>query len=245
MTRVRKTLLALGSRCSATILPAALTAILATAPAAGQGFLPPEPESSVYQGYVLAGEVSVDLFEGLALTGNVHSNGSLELAAGGSAQGDVGAHSFLAIDGTVSGTATEGAAPVALPIPYDEVTGRAVADRVFETSTNFSADQTVNDVVFVAGSARFQGALTGQGTVIATGDIVLERTQVAVPAAADRLALVALGGVVLEKGRVFRGVVVAQGDVEFEEEVSFTGVAISHGRLSVDETAVVTSEAVN
>lgn len=233
------------ARCSsAAILLVVLMPILAPAPTAAQSFLPPEPQSSVYQDFALAAEVSVELFEGLTLTGNVHSNGDLELAAGGSVQGDVGAHSFLAIDGTVLGTAIEGAALIALPIPYDEVTGRAMADRVFEASTRFTDDEIVNDVVFVVGNARFEGALTGQGTVIATGDIVLERTPAAAPGASDRLALVALGGVALEKGRVFRGVIVAQGDVEFEEEVSFTGVAISHGRLSVDETVVVAFEAV-
>jgi len=84
--------------------------------------------------------------------------------------------------------------------------------------------------------------LSGAGTVIATGDIVVERKPTAVPGSGDRLALVALGDIVLEKGRVFRGVLVAQGDVELEEEVSFTGVVISHGLLSVDEAASVTFE---
>jgi cytoskeletal protein CcmA (bactofilin family) len=209
---------------------------------AAQSFLPPEAESPVYESYVLAAETSVELFEGLTLTGNVHSNGSLELAAGTSVQGDVGAHSFLTIDGSVSGTAIEGAAWVALPVAYDEVAGRALADRVFEESISFSSDEAVNDIVFVVGNARFAGALTGQGTVIATGDIVVERAQTPAPGASDRLALVALGDLVLEKGRAFRGVLVAQGDIELEEEVSFTGVAISHGRLSVDETVSVTFE---
>ncbi len=221
---------------------AVLLGTLLTPAAWGQSFLPPEPGSSVYRDLTLAAEISVDLFEGLTMTGSAHSNGNLELAPGGLVDGTVEAHSFLAIEGSVTGAATEGAALRALPVPYDAVAGRALATRVFEESRRFGGDETVDDVVFVAGDVRFEAGLSGQGTVIATGDIVLERWSGGSTAAGSRLVLVALGRVVVEKGRSFRGILVAGGDVELEEDVVFQGTAVAHGRLTVDETVTVTYE---
>ena len=208
-----------------------------------QSFLPPDPESSVYAELALAGESVVDLLEGVNVDGNVHSNGDLLMEDGATVSGNGTAYAFLYVDGAVSGTAQEGAARIALPEPYDEVAGRALADRVFEGRTVFEADQIVEDVVFVSGDAIFRGALSGTGTVVSTGDIVLERSVSAGPAdPQDRIALVALGGIVLEKGRSLRGVVVAGGDLRLEEETRFDGSAVSHGRLVVEENVNVQFE---
>jgi hypothetical protein len=87
------------------------------------------------------------------LIGDIHANGDIHLKRGSSVEGDASAVDRIRGKRRVIGQAVEGALPLALPALLDEATARALADRVFEGNRTFSADEVVDDVIFVDGEA--------------------------------------------------------------------------------------------
>src|SRR4030095_10672992 len=122
---------------------------------------------------------------GTQITGNVHSNGSVDLGSGSTVTGNVSAVGQIVGGGTVTGTKTAGVASVPLPAPFDEATARGLADRVIEGNAIFDTDQVINDVLFVDGDIRFRGSVNGTGTVISSGSIIFDNVTTGHPVVLD------------------------------------------------------------
>ncbi|MEE8523404.1 MAG: hypothetical protein V3T72_05695, partial [Thermoanaerobaculia bacterium] len=213
-------------------------ALALPAPAAFCEFLLSDPESEVYYSYLTVAGENLDVDGGASLVGKLHSNGDLRLKAGSTVDGDVSAVGEIDDRGSGSGVRIEGAAALALPEIPEAETLRALADRVFETAVTFT-DEIIDDVVFVEGTARFRGDLDGVGTIIATGDILLDSIG---GGGFDldpesRLSLIAYGDIRIAKERRFRGVLRAGRDVRLEKDVVFAGVIVADRKIDVKKDA--------
>lgn len=218
-------------------LATALLALGTAVPAGGEIVLT-DPGTRIYYDTALsaAGEVKVGKLA--SVVGNVHGNAKVSLADGSVVEGDVAAVADLDLKGTVDGTVTHPAAPRKLPLLLTKSEARALADRVFEGDHDF-VDEIVDDVVFVAGKARFFGTLEGEGTVIAVGDVevtkVLEGQGPGLLAADSRLSLVSFNSVKVLDYRSVRGALYAGTDVVLAKGTSLEGTAVANGKLDMGE----------
>ncbi|MEE8524969.1 MAG: Ig-like domain-containing protein, partial [Thermoanaerobaculia bacterium] len=200
-----------------------------------------DQESEIYYNYAAVAGESMQVEQGVEVLGHLHSNDGIDLKAGSSVTGDVSAVGEVDVDGTVFGTVTEGADPLGLPLLLDEAELRALADRVFEQDRTFE-DEVIDDIVFVAGTARIRGDVNGVGTLIATKDIRVDTTEDDVFFLADetRLSLIALDDIRIGKDRPFRGVLRAGRDVDIEKNVAFEGVMVADRKIHVKQDSQIT-----
>lgn len=209
---------------------------------AGADFRLSDPASGVYYRLAVAAEGDVEVAGGASVEGDIHSNDRVALHPGALVDGDVSAAGRIDDRGTISGTATPGAARVELPGLFTEEEARALADRVFEKPTAFS-DTILDDVVFVDGNVRITGAVNGTGTIIATGNIEIERvdpgTGEGLLDPATRLSLIAFQHVKLHDNRSLRGVLYAGSHVMIEKDARFEGVLVAGQKVQVRQGAVV------
>ncbi|MGD2116526.1 MAG: hypothetical protein PVG07_15845, partial [Acidobacteriota bacterium] len=233
---------ALGASLVARSWAAGLVVLLSVASAGAAELTLSDPESGVYYHYALVAGERVQVEKDVEVNGDLHSNGDVDLAKDSSVDGDVTAGGSVDLRGAVSGSVSEGDEPLELPELLDEDALRALADRVFEEDTTFT-DATIDDVVFVDGTARFRGDVGGAGTVIATRDVRLDTTGGGGFSSLDeetRLSLIAGNDVRLGKERPFRGVVRAGRDVDVETGVVFEGVAVADRTIHLKKGARVT-----
>jgi cytoskeletal protein CcmA (bactofilin family) len=210
--------------------------------AAQAGFQLTDPASPIYftLGAAAGDEISVE--GGATVTGSLHSNGRVTVKDTARVTGDVSAADRIDNRGTITGSVTPNAPARQLPALFSEAQARALADRTFEQETVF-ANTTINDTVFVHGKAKLQGAVNGVGTIIATGDIEMDRVD---PGAGPgllqpgtRLSLIAFQHVMFHENRSFRGVAYAGGHVMIEGNVRFEGVAVAQQQVQIRQGATV------
>ncbi len=183
------------------------------------------------------------------VTGNLHSNDKIDLKKDSFVNGDVSAVGEIKNKGEVTGSITEGADPLALPLLLDAASLRALADRVFEVDVTFT-DEVIDDVVFVDGDADLEGVTNGIGTIIATGKIRVSDDDSdsgsdggGPPATLEpttRLSLIALVDIDIGKDRRFRGVLRAGRDVKIEQRADFEGVIVAERKVEIKKDSRVT-----
>ncbi|HYU31671.1 MAG TPA: carboxypeptidase regulatory-like domain-containing protein [Thermoanaerobaculia bacterium] len=203
--------------------------LLPAARAGADGFVYPAPNSPVYNDFVIAAGGTLEVEAGTQITGNLHSNGNVDLKSSSTVTGNVSAVGQIAGGGTVTGTKTSGAASVPLPAPFDGVTARSLANRVIEGNATFDTDQVINDVLFVHGDIRFRGSVNGTGTIISSGSIIFDNVTTGHPVVLDpstRLAFSAGLDISIGKVQPLRGVLVAGRDLVADKELDITGVIV-------------------
>jgi len=214
------------------VLSGGAAAVPAEATDGSASFILPDPESEVYYHFTFVAGDRIEIGKENQVTGNLHSNGDIDLKKDSVVTGDVSAVETIDNKGQIVGTATEGADPIDLPELLDADSLRALADRVFEGDTTLT-DERIDDVVFVDGTVRVEGSFEGTGTLIATRDIRLG----AHSGPADpntRLSLIALDDIRLD-ARALSGVLRAGRDIDIEGDVVLGGVAIADRRVSVKD----------
>jgi hypothetical protein len=190
-------------------------------------FVLADPASEVYSTLAVAAGEEASVEKEAHVTGNMHSNGRVSVQASATVQGDVSAVLSIDARGSISGTVTPGAPVRPLPALLTEVEARGLADRVFEQSASF-VDSRIDDIVFVHGNVRLLGTLAGAGTIIATGNIELERVAPGEGprflSSSARLSLIAFQHIKIHENRSFRGVALAGLQLMIEKDSSFEGV---------------------
>ncbi len=215
--------------------------LAALAAAAAADFLLPDPSSRVWYRYALVAGEKLRVVGATAITGNLHSNGTVDLQSGSAVTGDVTAVGSLTLHGTVDGDTQSGAPAVTLPALPSAAELRALADRVIEGDTEL-VNEVVDDVLFVAGDVRVSGSLEGAGAVLAEGDIRLEALPdgpVPAPDPASSLLLLALRDIRLDKNRSFRGALRAGRDIDLQKSLRLDGVAIAGRNLTADKDSQI------
>ena len=205
---------------------------------AAADFVLSDPESEVYYRLAITAGEQIQVEKDSEIAGHLHSNDRIDLKQDTLVTGDISAVGEIDAQGTVTGAIAEGAPPVTLPALLDAADLRALADRVFETDTDFT-DAVIDDVVFVDGKVDVFGTLEGVGTIIATRDIRLHQDPSPL-AESTRISLIALDDIRLDQGRVFRGVLRAGRDVAFETGVALEGVLVADGKAHVKNDSTVT-----
>ena len=143
--------------------------------------------------------------------------------------GDVALVGTLDSSGTISGTVSQ-ISPESLPALPTESEARALADRVFEQDVDLT-DGRIDDVVFVAGTARLSGAVLGTGTLIATQDIVVGPLDLSVFEPPDFpvvLSLIASGNITITGGVRVAGTAIAGLDFVVDRDASYYGAATAY-----------------
>ena len=85
---------------------------------AGSDFLLSDQESDVYYRFALVAGTEIKVDKDAEVTGNLHSNGKIDLKKNVLVTGDVSAVGKIKNKGSVTGTVTEGAAALGLPAPH-------------------------------------------------------------------------------------------------------------------------------
>jgi hypothetical protein len=229
----------------------ALALGLAIGGRAAARFYAPDPTSPLYETTALVAGKSMSV-SGAQVTGDLRSNGNIQVGDDSRVTGNAAASGQVEGRQRISGTVQQGVPPIALPKLPTAAEARAMADRVFSRDTTFT-DARIDDVVFVGGDVRVRGSLNGTGSIVASGDIVVEApddsghggddrggsTQQVHLDASTRLSLVALGDLRMGQGRALRGLLVARQTLELAGKNQFDGVVVALGALRIDEGSVV------
>jgi hypothetical protein len=216
-----------------------------TARPGGRGaarLLPARPHITRLLELATAAGSHLQLEKDVRCTGNLQSNGNVDLDRGSAVTGNVSAVGRIRGDGTVSGTATAGAPPLALPAFPSEAQARALANRVFETSTTFT-NAVIDDIVFVAGEVHVRGTLGGHGTLIARRDLRFGGDPDDHPAPPDpssRLSFLAFGDIRVAAGWALRGLLYAQGDIQVAKSATLAGVLVAGHEIHLQRGATLT-----
>lgn len=216
--------------------------VLAAATPAGSELRLSDPTSEVYYELALLAGEEIQIEGGVSIAGDVASNGDLDLKKDAVIEGDVTVVGQAKVQGTITGTLAEGAAPRSLPELASEADLRAWADRVLDGDQTFE-DERVDDVVFVDGTVRIRGGVQGEGTIIATRDIRLDTVGGGAPAppeAGTRLSLIALDDVRVAQDWQLRGVLRAGRDVDLEKDLTLDGVLVAGRKIHVKKDSVLT-----
>jgi cytoskeletal protein CcmA (bactofilin family) len=216
-------------------------ALVLAAPLSAEPFVP-DPGAESYASVLFAGS-DLTVAKDCQVTGDLHGNGPVTLQAGTVVDGNISAVGAVALNGaTITGSVTSPVAPIPLPgLPTPEE-ARALADRAFEGDHSFPDGTVIDDVVFVAGAARFRGSVDGQGTVIAGGEIRFDNVTPNRPVLLDeatRMSFVSLGSLWVGMDRALRGGLVAAGPVEIHQGVDLEGLVVAGGTLAVSKDAVI------
>lgn len=227
------------SRCAA--VWAALALVVAI-PAGAAPFVP-DPASEAYASAAFAG-AALTVAQNCAITGDVHANAAVTLTAGTVVDGNLSAVGPIALESAaVTGTVVSPSAARALPRLPTSGEARALADRVFEGNHTFPDGTLLEDVVFVTGTARFEGSVNGQGTVIAGVEIRLDNVTPARPSDLHEdtwLSFISLGGIWVGMDRPLRGLLLAGGSIEIHKELDLEGLIVAGGNLAVLKDSVIT-----
>jgi hypothetical protein len=228
-------------RARATLVLAAV--VVLSAEAADASSYLPDPEAAAYARPLTAGG-SLSVAKDSEVTGDAHANGAVALSPGVLIDGDLSAAGNIALHGAmVTGTVTPFAPSQPLPVLPSAAEARTLADRVFEGNRSFPSGTVIDDVVFVAGQARFLGSINGTGSVIAGGQIRFDNVtpgQPAVLEAGTRLSFVSMGSLWVGKGRKLRGELVAAGAAQLRQGLELEGLVAVRGSLAVHKDSVIT-----
>ena len=202
----------------------------------------PDPGSEAYASAVFAGG-DLQVAEDGSVAGDVHGNAGVILTSGVLIDGDLSAVGAIDLDGAVvTGSVTSPVPPRQPPALPTGAEARLLSDRVFEGDHAFPDGTVVDDLVFVAGTARFEGSVNGTGTVIAGVEIRFDNVLPHAPIALDagtRMSFVSFGDLWVGHGRSLRGLLLAAGAMELHKELDFEGVVVAGGALTVAKDAVI------
>ena len=219
-----------------------LPSLLALAgPVAASSYLP-DPTAEAYgRAITTGGDLSVA--KDVNIADDVHANGAAALASGVVIDGDLSAAGPIALRGaSVTGAVTPFTASRPLPALPSVSEARDLADRVFEGNQTFPLGTVIDDVVFVAGQARFQGSINGSGTVIAGTQIRFDNVTPGQPAELDpgtRMSFISLGSVWVGMNRALRGELLAAGSMQLHKGLEFSGLVAVGGGLAVYKEATI------
>ena len=220
----------------------ALTALGTMATSSHAAPYVPDPGSEAYDSVLFAGGDLLQAEDG-SVTGNVHGNAGVILASGTVIDGDLSAVGAIDLGGTVvTGSVSSPVPPRQPPALPTGAEARLLADRVFEGDHVFPDGTVVDDLVYVAGTARFEGSVDGTGTVIAGVEIRFDNVLPHAPVALDagtRMSFVSLGDLWVGQRRPLRGLLLAAGAMELHKELDFEGVVVAGGALTVAKDAVI------
>jgi hypothetical protein len=213
--------------------------LLISGTAGADSFVYPVPDSAVYHENVISAGTLIEVEVGTQISGNLHSNGNVDLKAGSAVTGNVSASGQILGGGTVTGTKNPGAAARPLPAPFDEATARGLANRIVEGNATYDTDQVIDDILFVDGDIRFRASVNGTGTVIASGSIIFDNVTVGHPVALDPNTKLSFSAFVditsIGKERPMRGVLVAGRDIVSDKAVDITGVVVAGRNIRVHQ----------
>ncbi len=224
---------------------AALVACVALGPVASGTFAAPyvpDPGSEAYASVLCAGG-DLHLAKDGSVTGGVHANGGVSLSSGTVIDGDLSSVGAIDLGGaTVTGSVSSPAPTRQLPALPTDAEAQLLADQVIEGDHDFPDGTIVDDIVYVAGTARFEGSVNGIGTVIAGTEIRFDNVNpndTVVLDSGTRMSFVSLGDLWVGKGRPLRGLLVAAGSVDVHKELELEGSIVAGGALTVAKDAVV------
>ena len=231
---------------SDTVRPAlvamALTALGTMAASSHAAPYVPDLGSEAYDSVLFAGG-DLQVAEDGSVTGNVHGNAGVILASGTVIDGDLSAVGAIDLDGAVvTGSVTSPVPPRQPPALPTGAEARLLADRVLEGDHVFPDGTVVDDLVYVAGTARFEGSVDGVGTVIAGVEIRFDNALPHAPVVLDagtRMSFVSLGDLWVGQRRPLRGLLLAAGAMELHKELDFEGVVVAGGALTAAKDAVI------
>lgn len=197
-----------------------------------------EPSSDVYYTLAATAQNEVKIGVDSLVVGNVHSNDKVTVEEGTTVDGDVSTTGDVILKGSVTGQILETAPAKPLPTLLSLSEARSLADRVFSGDRDF-VDETIDDVVFVEGTARLVGTIRGRGTIFASTDVVLETVSPGSgPDLLDpdaRLSLIAFQDVKVLENRSLRGALYAAFNVILEKGVSFEGTLVAGDQADIKE----------
>ncbi|MFN7963846.1 MAG: Ig-like domain-containing protein [Thermoanaerobaculia bacterium] len=214
----------------------------ALAPAAWGALVLPDPGNEVYYTRAAAAGGELKVEQNGLITGNACANSNVELQPGSRIVGDLTTSGQFGGGGTVTGQVTTGAPPTLLPALGTEAQLRALANRVFNSSQVFT-NAVIDDVVFVAGTVRFEGSLRGTGTVIARGEIRIKNLPGNTQDTLDpntRLSLISLSNLRVDQNRRFRGLLRAAAEIEIEQGARLEGTVVAGSNLKLKRNATLT-----
>lgn len=209
---------------------AALLSFLPAATASAEWILP-EPESEVYDRYAIVAGIDLKVEKESQISGNLHSNGAVELKKDTVVVGDVSAVGTVHQEGTVSGTVTQGATAVELPPLLTEAQALDLADRIYLEDTTFT-NEVIDDVVYVDGKVRIVGSLNGVGALISSRKMRLDDLDAGSgPDPENLVSLISFEDVEIGRRRSLRGLVRSGRDVSLGEGSRFEGVVIADRKV--------------
>lgn len=208
-----------------------ISLVLLASAAAADSFVLADPASPVYYRFAFGAGESIQVDRGSLVLGSIHGNDTIGLGFFSLIHGDVSAVGEIEAGGFVTGTVSEGVAPVPLPAlpPAEEL--RALADQVLPGGTVLQS-AVVDDIVFVEGDLEIRRNIGGRGTIIATGEIHL-RGRGFIRPFNSRLSLISYGDIRFGRNRWFRGILRAAGNIELDQRTVVLGVAVANGELTV------------
>lgn len=175
---------------------------------------------------------AVTLRAGCDITGNVGSRGSIDVQPGALVRGEIrpGAAELSVLDLDIEDMIARVEAAVGL-WPYPPTTPVVVGLQVYPASQVITGDvQLEGGAICVRGDLRITGKVSGQGALLATGSITLERGSDF--AAEDMVALAAGGDVRItgsgSAGSFFHGLVYSEGDIG-AQNVTVLGTVVANG----------------
>jgi hypothetical protein len=216
-------------------------ALIPTVPAAAAAYVP-DVAADAYLSVVFAGG-AITVAKDCSITGDVHGNSNVSLAKGTMIDGNLSAGGTVDLQGaTVTGTIASPAALRSLPRLPTAEEARGLADRVLEGDHSFPDGTSIDDVVFVTGTARFEGSVDGIGSVIAGVEIRFGNGTPARPiqlAADTDMTFVSLGGIWLGLERPLRGGLVAGGSVEIHKALDMEGLIVAGGDVALSKDSML------
>ena len=208
----------------------ALTALGTMAASSHAAPYVPDPGSEAYASAVFA-DGDLQVAEDGSVTGDVHGNAGVILISGTVIDGDLSAVGAIDLGGAVvTGSVTSPVPPRQPPALPTGSEATLLAGRVFEGDHVFPDGTVVDDLVYVAGTARFEGSVDGVGTVIAGVEIRFDNSLPHAPVVLDagtRMSFVSLGDLWVGQGRSLRGLLLSAGIVELHKELDFEGVVVA------------------
>ena len=132
-----------------------------------------ESESELAADYALVAGAKIKVGQAAAIDGDIHSNDSVDLKRESTVRGDVSAVMEVKNQGgLVTGSVQQHVPALALPATPSRDEALAQANRRLTGPVKL-IDPIVDDVVFVTGAVTIEGEARGEGTLIATGPIVV------------------------------------------------------------------------
>ncbi len=188
---------------------------------------------------VTGGDCTVDT-GALNIQGNIHANKNIEHTRGNSkVDGDLSAVGTIALPPYGAHTVTTNASYAGLPRLYPFSPWKTLAQNggtYFNSSQVFSKDTFVpgNGVLFVEGDVLIENLTKLTGTLVATGNIIVENRFIQTAYTTNRPCLMAGGDVMLYNHNDYRGLIYAGGNFVSRNNKQIDGMVMAMGNGFVE-----------